>query len=180
MLVDSTKRARIVPLQVDLIDREIVNLLIEDGRMSCAEVARRIGNIPERNVRYRIDRMVKEQIIRFSAIVNPKALGLPVFADVFIEVKPGCILEVAKRMTEFECTTYVACSTGDRDLSVQVIAHDNEELFNFVSLVIGRVPGVRKTTTLLLPFKLKGNYQWPIPISVCKTEATSTRPASRS
>jgi Lrp/AsnC family transcriptional regulator for asnA, asnC and gidA len=157
--------------KVDVIDQAIVDLLIEDGRMSCTEIARRIGNISERGIRYRLNQMIQEGIIRVSAIANPKALGLPVIADVFIEVEPGRILEVARKITEFDYVSYVACSTGDRDLSVQIVARDNEELYNHVTEVIGKVPGVRKTTTLLLPVILKDVYGWRIPPSICTAPA---------
>ncbi len=48
----------------DKIDIKIVNFLLDDGRMPASEIARRIGDISERAVRYRIDRMVDEGIIR--------------------------------------------------------------------------------------------------------------------
>jgi len=151
--------------EIDSTDRAIVDLLIKDGRMSSAEVARQVGGLSERSARYRIDRLVKEGVIRISAIANPKAVGLPVTADVFIEVEPGRIAEVARKMTEFECVSYVAYSTGDRDVSVQIVARDNETLYNFVAEVIGKVPGVRKTMTMLVPMILKDVYQWSIPLS---------------
>ncbi len=152
--------------QIDRTDRAIVSLLIEDGRMSSAEIARRTG-ISERAVRYRINRLVEKGVIRVSAIVNPKMVGFPVVADVFIEVEPGRILEIARKMTGFECVSYVACSTGERDISIQVYARDNEELYRFVTEVIGKVPGVRKTHTVLLPVILKDVYDWQIPEEVC-------------
>ncbi len=156
--------------KIDRIDQTIVHLLIEDGRMPSSEIARRLGNVSERSVRYRIDRLIQQGVIRVSAIVNPKAVGLPVKADIFVQVEPGHVPEVARKMTEFECVSYVACSTGDRDLSIQVYARDNEELYRFVTEVIGNVPGVRKTSTMLLPLVLKDVYDWHIPDSVCVDE----------
>ena len=156
--------------KVDAIDRAIVDLLIQDGRISSTDIARKIGGISERAVRYRLDRMIREGIIRVSAIANPKALGLPVIADVFIEVEPGRILEVARKIAKLDQVSYVACSTGDRDLSVQIVARDNEALYNLVTGTIGKVPGVRRTTTLLLPLILKDVYQWHIPASVCEDD----------
>jgi Lrp/AsnC family transcriptional regulator for asnA, asnC and gidA len=144
-----------------------VDLLIKDGRMSSAEIARQVSGLSERSARYRIDRLVKEGVIRISAIACPKAVGLPVTADVFIEVEPGRIAEVARKMAEFECVSYVAYSTGDRDVSVQVVARDNETLYNFVAEVIGKVPGVRKAATMLVPMILKDVYQWSIPLAGC-------------
>jgi len=156
-----------MPHKVDALDRAIVELLIEDGRMSCADIARRIGDITERSVRYRLERLVNEGIIRISAIANPLALGYTVTADVFIEVEPGQIMTVARKMTAFDCVTYVACSTGASDLSIQIVAPDNVELYRFVTEEVANVAGVRKTTTVLLPLVLKDVYQWHIPQSAC-------------
>lgn len=153
--------------QPDATDRTIVDLLIEDGRMSSADIARRLGNLTERSVRNRLERLQTEGIIRVSAVVNPKALGLTVTADVFLEVEPGRIMAVARKMAEFDCVTYVACSTGERDVSIQIVAKSNEELYRFVTEIVASVPGVRKTTTVLLPLVLKDVYQWAIPKSAC-------------
>ncbi len=153
--------------QPDPTDRAIVDLLIEDGRMFSADIARRLGNLTERTVRNRLERLQAEGIIRVSAVVNPKAIGYGVTADVFIEVEPGRIMAVAHRMTEFDCVTYVACSTGERDVSIQIVARSNEELYRFVTEVVANVPGVRRTTTVLLPLVLKDVYQWAIPASAC-------------
>ncbi len=149
--------------KLDDTDRAIVNLLMEDGRMPCSEIARRIGRVSERAVRYRIDQLVTHGVVRISAIPNPQSLGFSVIADVVIEVEPGRILDVARKLSEYERITYVACSTGDRDISIQVVARDNAELYQFVAEVLGNVPGVRKTTTMVVPFILKDVYEWHIP-----------------
>ena len=149
--------------KLDDTDRAIVNLLMEDGRMPCSQIARRIGCVSERAVRYRIDQLVAHSIVRISAIPNPQSLGFTVIADVVIEVEPGRILDVARKLAEYERISYVACSTGDRDISIQVVARDNAELYQFVAEVLGNVPGVRKTTTMVVPFILKDVYEWHIP-----------------
>jgi len=149
--------------KVDLVDRAIIDLLIEDGRMSCADIARRMGDVSERSVRYRLDRLVENRVIRVSAIVNPKAVGFGVTADVILEIEPGHVQEVARKMAGFEQVSYVACSTGERDLSIQIYARDNEELYQFVTEVVGNVPAVRRTNTILVPLVLKDVYDWHIP-----------------
>jgi Lrp/AsnC family transcriptional regulator for asnA, asnC and gidA len=152
--------------KIDDIDKKISDLLIEDGRMTCVEIARRIGNITERAVRYRIDRLIKRGIIDIRGNVNAKNLGFNVFADVFIEVEPGLVIEVARKIAEFECVSYVACATGERDISVQIFAKDNTELYTFVTDVISRIPGVRRTHTSFVPVIIKDDHCWPIP-SIC-------------
>lgn len=157
--------------KIDKIDLEIVNLLMEDGRMSSAEIARRLGGISERVVRYRIDRLVNEKIISISAIPKPLALGYSVVADVFIDVEPGLIDEVANKLKDYECVSYVACAIGQTNVSAQVVAHNTGEIYRFVTEVIGKIPGVHKTTTSIVPLVMKDVYQWHIPSSICSGEA---------
>ncbi len=154
--------------EIDEIDLKIVNLLIEDGRKPAAQIARRIGNVSERAVRYRIERMIEEDIIRLSAVVRPEALGLPIRADVWLEVESDRIREVAQKMAEYENVSYVACSIGENDVSIQVVAKDTGEVYRFVTETIRKVPGVRRTTTSIVPLILKDVYQWRAPETVVK------------
>jgi Lrp/AsnC family transcriptional regulator for asnA, asnC and gidA len=150
---------------IDKIDAQIINLLVDNGRMPCTEIARRISNISERSVRYRMERIIKEGLLQVTAVVNTKLLGYSVVADVWLEVESDAILDVAKKMTQYDCISYVACGIGEPDISVQVLAHDNSEVYRFVTEVIGKTPGVRKTTTSIVPLVLKDTHQWHIPNS---------------
>jgi Lrp/AsnC family transcriptional regulator for asnA, asnC and gidA len=154
--------------EIDKIDLKIVNLLLEDGRKSASEIARQIGDVSERAVRYRIERMIEEDVIRLSAVVRPEALGLPIRADVWLEVETESIREVAQKMAEYENVTYVACSIGENDISIQVVAKDTDEVYRFVTETVRKVPGVRRTTTSIVPLILKDVYQWRAPESVIK------------
>lgn len=151
---------------IDKLDLEIVNLLLENGRISATEIARQIEGTSERVVRYRIDRMIEENVIRVSAVVNPKALGLNIYADIWIEVESDKILEVANKLAENENVTYVASSLGETDVSIQVVAKDTEEIYRFVTEVVRKIPGVKKTITSIVPIILKDIYQWRIPMDL--------------
>jgi Lrp/AsnC family transcriptional regulator for asnA, asnC and gidA len=147
----------------DKTDIKIVNLLLEDGRMSASAVSRRMGDISERAVRYRIERMIDEGVIQISAVVSPESLGFSIKADVWLEVESDQILDVAKKIAAFENVTYVACGIGQNDISIQVVAKDTAEIYHFVTEVVRKVPGVRKTTTSIVPIILKDVYQWRVP-----------------
>ncbi len=149
--------------KIDKIDREIIRLLMEDGRMPCVDIARKLGNTSERAVRYRLERLIKNGSIKITAVTSPQYFGYNVIADVFIEVEPSQIMDVAHKLVEFENISYVACSTGTRDISTQVVARDNAEIYNFVTEVLAKVPGVRKTTTSIVPIILKDVYDWHLP-----------------
>jgi Lrp/AsnC family transcriptional regulator for asnA, asnC and gidA len=152
-----------VPVKLDRIDRSIVSLLVEDGRMSSAEITRRVGHVSERAVRYRIERLIRNGVVKIGAVVDPRAVGYPVIGDVLIDVAPGELQDVAAQIVDLDSVSYVAGSVGDGDLSVQVCARDTEELLRFVNEVIGKVPGVTRTRTVMVPWKLKDVYQWDIP-----------------
>lgn len=152
-----------MPVSLDAVDRRIVSLLVEDGRMSSAEITRRVGGVSERAVRYRIERLVRRGVIHVAAVVDPRAVGYPVIGDVLVDVAPGRLQDVAARIVEFEHVSYVAGSVGDGDLSVQVCARDTAELMRLVNEQIGKVPGVTRTRTVMVPWKLKDVYQWDVP-----------------
>lgn len=141
--------------------------------MAASDIARQVDSISERAVRYRIGRLVEEGVIQISAIPHPHTLGFTVVADVFIEVEPAQIMEVARKLAEQECVSYVACSIGERDVSAQFVARDNAEVYTFATGFIGKLPGVRKTTTSIVPLILKDVYKWHIPSSVCEAAPAS-------
>lgn len=155
-------------IKLDQLDKQIIDLLSKDGRMSCADIARTIGSISERSVRYRLEKLVAENVIRINAMPVPQTMGYSVVADVFIEVDSGQVLEIARKIASYENVSYVAGATGESDISVQIITRDNRELYEFVTEVLGKIPGVRKTTTSMIPFIIKDNTQWRIPSKVFK------------
>ncbi|MFN3338012.1 MAG: Lrp/AsnC family transcriptional regulator, partial [Thermomicrobium sp.] len=96
---------------IDDLDRSIIRLLQEDSRMPSAEIARRLG-VAERTVRARINRLVQDGVVKLVAIVNPGALGYDVTADIFLEVEPGRLEEVAEQLVAMEEVAYVGLTTG--------------------------------------------------------------------
>jgi Lrp/AsnC family transcriptional regulator for asnA, asnC and gidA len=162
----------------DKIDIKIVNLLLEDGRMPASEISRRMGDISERAVRYRIDRMVNEGVIQISAVARPQAFGLTTIADIWLEVESDRILEVAKKMAEFDNVSYVACGIGESDVSIQIVAKDTSEIYQFVTEVVRKVPGVRKTTTSIVPLIIKDVYQWRVPERIVREISEKEVPAT--
>src|ERR1041385_5257122 len=172
------KKKRLIMYNFDKIDIKIVNLLLEDGRMPASEIARRMGDISERAVRYRIDRMVNDGVIQISAVARPQAFGLTTIADIWMEVESDRILEVAKKLAEFDNVSYVACGIGESDVSIQIVAKDTAEIYQFVTEVVRKLPGVRKTTTSIVPLIIKDVYQWRIPENIMREIAENETSAA--
>jgi Lrp/AsnC family transcriptional regulator for asnA, asnC and gidA len=144
----------------DRIDWEIITLLNEDGRLPSAEIARRLVNVSSRTVNNRIKVLSEQGIINIRAVVNPEAVGFGVLADVYLEVEPGRVREVAELVAKFPQATYVACATGDSDVSLSLRVRTIEELFTFVDEILGNIPGVRRTQSYVLPLKIKDLDTW--------------------
>ena len=152
-----------MPLRLDAIDRQIVARLIANGRASASDISRSLAGVSQRAVRYRLERLQRNDVIRVGAVIDPHAIGLDVIADVFIEVAPGEVQQVARRLVDLQSVSYVAASIGQGDLSIQVCARDGAELARIVAEVVAAIPGVRSTRTVMVPWKLKDVHQWQIP-----------------
>lgn len=68
------------------LDRQIVQLLVKDGRMSYTDLGKATG-LSTSAVHQRVRRLEQRGVIRgYAAVVDPEAVGLPLTA--FISVKP--------------------------------------------------------------------------------------------
>lgn len=156
----------------DQIDWKIIALLNEDGRIPSAEIARKLGNVSSRTVNNRIKALTEEGFIDIRAVVNPEAVGYGVLADIYLEVEPGRVREIAELVAEFPQATYVACATGNSDVSISLRVRTIEELFHFVDQKLGKIPGVRRTHSYILPLKLKDLDTWLPPNVLDSTVST--------
>ena len=66
--------------------------------MPSAKVARRLGNVSSRTVNNRINGLVEEGIIDIRNVVNPEPVGYGDLADIYLEVEPGRVREIAELM----------------------------------------------------------------------------------
>jgi Lrp/AsnC family transcriptional regulator for asnA, asnC and gidA len=152
----------------DRTDWKIIKMLNNDGRIPSTEIARKLGNVSARTVTNRIKMLTEQGIINVRAVVNPETIGYGVLADVYLEVAPGRVREVAELVAKFPEISYVACATGDSDVSISLRVRSIEELFNFVNEKLGKIPGVRRTQSHILPLKIKDLDTW-LPPNVLDT-----------
>lgn len=68
---------------LDKVDREILRLLLQDGRVPAAQIAEQVG-LSRPAVAERIDKLEREGVIRgTTAVIDPSAVGRGVTAFVF-------------------------------------------------------------------------------------------------
>lgn len=94
--VKSVNSLRYENEKIDAVDRKILDGLVENARISNAELARMVG-MSAPSVAERIRRLEEAGVIEgYTATVNPKALGLPIAAWLRIRPIPGELHRVAQ------------------------------------------------------------------------------------
>jgi hypothetical protein len=63
-------------------------------------------------------------------------------------------------------------------VSIQIVAKDTAEIYHFITEVVRKVPGVRKTTTSIVPLILKDVYQWRVPERIVREISEKEIPAT--
>jgi len=136
--------------ELDDLDRTIIGLLTEDGRLSASEIAAKIGGVSERTVRNRITALLQSRMIVIGAIPDPTAMGRDIQADVMLEIEPGKVEDVAIALGEFDEVGYLAATSGRFNLTLAIFVENHAALMDFCERVIGRIPGVRRVEPCII------------------------------
>lgn len=147
---------------INAVDAKIVELLQEDGRRSNVEIARRLG-IADATVRKRIERLVRERIVQIGAWPDPLRIGYQTYALIEIEARLGHAERVAARLAGFPEIFFLAICTGRYDLMAAACFRSNDEIHDFMTRRLPRVPGIQRTATSNITRLVKRAYAFPIP-----------------
>jgi Lrp/AsnC family transcriptional regulator for asnA, asnC and gidA len=132
---------------LDELDFSILMLLQEDGRMSFTVMAEKLG-VSISNIRTRVGKLIDDKTIQIVGRVNPEKVGFHAYAHIKISIRPANLIEyVAKKVMEFPEVSFLASTSGDFDLEVDVMCRDNSHLVEVVNERIARIEGVYQTKT---------------------------------
>jgi Lrp/AsnC family transcriptional regulator for asnA, asnC and gidA len=144
---------------MDEIDLQILQTLQKDGRTPFTKIAKRTG-VSESTIRTRYASLVQEGIVNTVSIVDPFALNFQAPAVVGISVEAGMIDQVGKQIQSYPEVSYEVMVLGTYDLIVEVFCKDLNHLVDFVTNILQKVPGVKKTETLMIAKTYKLSYRW--------------------
>lgn len=136
-------------MKIDETDRKIISLLQEDARQSNAAIARLIG-VSEATIRRRVKIMVDDGTLSIRAVPNPAKFGMNTTAMIGIDVQPDMLDKVADSLCQRDEVGFLGVSTGRYDLVTWCLVRNLEELRNFLEGYLAKLPGIRKTETLVL------------------------------
>lgn len=143
-------------LQVDDVDRAIIDALVADGRTPFETIASLAG-FSQATARRRIDQLIQRGFVRIRAVVGPALLGLPVEALLWIRCSPQHAEHIGTTLARSPLVRYAAMVMGEYPVVVDVTAHDTAELRDFLTTGPweGRVESVH-STLLLQTYKRGG------------------------
>ncbi|NHJ04347.1 MAG: Lrp/AsnC family transcriptional regulator [Candidatus Heimdallarchaeota archaeon] len=119
----------------DPIDKEIIDLLREDSRVTNIQIAKKIKR-SESTVRQRVSKLSDKGIIKkFSIIVDPIALGFNTIAYVGINTNPSRLLKVIKSLKKIEDIISIATTTGDYMILCEIWTEDGLHLSEVVDKI---------------------------------------------
>jgi Lrp/AsnC family transcriptional regulator, leucine-responsive regulatory protein len=135
---------------LDALDRQILEILQREGRLSNAELARRIGLTPPPTLE-RVKRLEREGAIRgYAAIVDPSALGqrFLVYAAVSLSMHHAPEVEAfASAVRALPGVQECHHLTGESDYLLKVLVDDVAGYERFLRETLLQLPGVQRVRT---------------------------------
>jgi Lrp/AsnC family transcriptional regulator for asnA, asnC and gidA len=144
-------------LELDDIDRGIIQALRTDGRANNSAIAAQLG-VAEGTVRQRMRKLTEAGVVRVSALVNPEIISEHQLCVIGLKVEETKRLEAsALDVSRLPEVRSVAIVTGRYDLLAEVLVDSNHGLIRFLSESLAQVPGIQSSETFLL---LKTYDKW--------------------
>jgi len=133
---------------LDKLDFEILSILQEDGRMSFTVIAERL-KISVGTARTRLNKLIEDGTVNIIGRVDPDKVGFRCYAHIAVFVRPATLKEkIAQKIAILPEVSFLAMTSGDYDLEVDVMCRDNNHLVDFVN-DISKIAGVQQTKTTI-------------------------------
>lgn len=149
---------------LDAIDLQILRLLQEDGRISNADLAQRVGLAPPTVLR-RVKLLEERGYIRgYTALVDAIRLGLTTTAFIFVETSAGCdLLETSDFLTQLPGVQEVHHTIGEWCFLLKVRTATPQTLEQLIYQQLRNHPNVRRTFTTLATSSVYETPALPLP-----------------
>lgn len=153
------------PDDLDRIDRKILAILQEDGRISNLKLAESVALSPTA-VLARVQRLTREDyIVGYEARLNPLKLGagMLVFVEVLLDRTTPNVFEQFKAAVQvrpeiMECHMVA----GGFDYLLKTRTADMNAYREFAGAVLWQLPGVRETRTYAVMEEVKHSTRLPL------------------
>ncbi len=140
---------------LDELDQKIVELLVENARISYSDIGEQIG-ISRVAVKSRIQALEQKGIIEeYTTVINPQKISGAVSCYFEIETAPSSLSEVTEILNQNETVTQIYRVTGKDKLHVHAVAASSEEMEHFLHTVMDTLPGVLSCSCNIILSRIK-------------------------
>jgi DNA-binding Lrp family transcriptional regulator len=159
------RTSHFMPLKLDKIDRRILAVLQQDGRIQNVELAKRVGLSPSPCLR-RVRQLEEAGVIdRYVALLNPAQVGagFMVFARVWLtgqdeDTVNHFIAAIRELPQVMECHVMA----GDCDFLLRVAVEDLDAYRRFQIEHLNRIKGLQSVKTEIPMQKIKLTWELPL------------------
>ena len=135
---------------MDDTDRQIVEALRADGRMSMRTLADRI-HVSRASAYARVARLERDGVITgYAALIDPVRYGYALSAYVYLDIAQRSWKSVRGQLLGMPGVDHVALVSGGHDILLRIRARDAVSLRDVVLTRLQEIPEVRATQTVLI------------------------------
>ena len=146
--------------KIDKTDATIIRLLQKDGRMSNTKIAKHAG-ISETTVRYRMQRLIKEEYIEIAAVIDPMKLGNGIEGSIRIRADIKQMQEVSQALKQIPELFYVVRVSGNVDFDTTFFVKTMQDACILIDR-INMIEGVIDTDMLTVLEYVKERYDYDL------------------
>lgn len=159
------KTKRLSSRELDKIDRHILKVLQEDGRISYVELGERVG-LSTTPCLERVRRLEREKfILGYSARLNPHKLQSPllVFVEISLSSKSASIFEDFRRAV-LDLPQILECHlvSGDFDYLVKARISEMASYRKLLGDILLKLPSVRESKSYIVMEEIKESLRLPV------------------
>lgn len=147
---------------LDETDKHIVEFLQRNARASNASIGKAVG-LSEAAVRKRVTRLFEGRQVDFVLAVNPALFGYERIAFIGVQVDIDKMVNAADALCKLTPVNFVAYTSGMYDLFIIGQFRSDEDLVDFLTQQVGKIPGVRRTETTFILKVRKRTALWGLP-----------------
>jgi Lrp/AsnC family transcriptional regulator for asnA, asnC and gidA len=141
-------------LELDDVDRQILNLLQDNARRSFKEIAE-VVKVSEATVFVRVKKLMKNSVIKsYKAIVDPKQVGKGTLAFVMLKANPNVYTKVLPTLVNMDEIYEIFDVTGAYYAILKIRTNSTEELAAIIDK-IGMIEGITGTETAVVLRSIK-------------------------
>jgi len=142
-------------LDLDKVDRVILDSLRDNARMSMQEMSRRSG-ISDATIQFRLKRMKANEVIeRFTIMASPAATGYAVTAIILVQTENERQDLAVKALANIPEITEVYGILGEYDLFLKVWSKSLEELNAIINDRIRPIEGIEDLHEIVVVERVK-------------------------